>query len=183
MPGIIVGVDGSAHSRWALEWAMSEAVARHARLTVLSVPSPGTAVTITDGDLNLDQACEEVQELVDQAVSRRPGPALPVTVQVTTGSPAAALIGAARDADLLVLGARGSGGLQRRGVGSVSSQVADEARCPVVIIFRPAAARLRAGRAAAGQTRTHASPPLAGMAAIAGRDRAGADQHAAAAAG
>jgi nucleotide-binding universal stress UspA family protein len=166
MPGIIVGVDGSAHSQWALEWAMNEAVARHAPLTVLSVHSWG-AVTSTAGGLNLDQAAGEVQALVDQAVSRRPGPALPVTVEVITGSPAAELIGAARDADLLVVGARGTGGLTRRGVGSVTSRVAYEARCPVVIIFGPSAARLRAGRAAASRTDTRAVPPRAAMLAAA----------------
>lgn len=36
MPGIIVGVDGSSHSRLALQWALSEAAVRHAPLTVLS---------------------------------------------------------------------------------------------------------------------------------------------------
>ena len=153
MAGIIVGVDGSTHSRWALDWAMNEAVTRQAPLTVLSVPSWG-AVSGTEGGLNMNQAAEEVRTLVDQAVSRRPGPAVPVTVEMVTGSPAAELIGAARDADLLVVGARGSGGLTQRGVGSVSSQVAYEARCPVVIIFRPSAARLRARPAVASRTDT-----------------------------
>jgi nucleotide-binding universal stress UspA family protein len=37
MPGIIVGIDGSAHSRQALEWAVNEASVRHAPLTVLTV--------------------------------------------------------------------------------------------------------------------------------------------------
>jgi nucleotide-binding universal stress UspA family protein len=37
MPGIIVGIDGSGHSRHALEWAIGEATARHAPLTVLAV--------------------------------------------------------------------------------------------------------------------------------------------------
>lgn len=37
MPGIIVGIDGSAHSRQALEWAVNEASAGHAPLTVLTV--------------------------------------------------------------------------------------------------------------------------------------------------
>ena len=37
MPGIIVGIDGSAHSRQALEWAVNEAAIRHAPLTVLTV--------------------------------------------------------------------------------------------------------------------------------------------------
>jgi len=34
MPGIVVGVDGSGHSQRALEWAMKEAAAREAPLTV-----------------------------------------------------------------------------------------------------------------------------------------------------
>ena len=35
MPGIVVGVDGSAHALRALEWAMREAAIRHTELTVL----------------------------------------------------------------------------------------------------------------------------------------------------
>ena len=136
MPGIIVGVDGSSQSRRALQWALSEAAARRTPLTVLSVRDDG-AVTCTAGDLTQDQAAEEVQELVDQAMSSQSGPAPPVTVQVIPGSPAAELLGAGRDADLLVVGSRGSGGLGRLGVGSVSSQVASDAACPVVIIFQP----------------------------------------------
>ncbi|HET9970137.1 MAG TPA: universal stress protein, partial [Streptosporangiaceae bacterium] len=37
MSGIIVGMDGSAHSRKALEYAAKEAVAHHTSLTVLTV--------------------------------------------------------------------------------------------------------------------------------------------------
>jgi nucleotide-binding universal stress UspA family protein len=37
MPGIIVGIDGSAHSRHALEWAIREATIRRAPLTVLAI--------------------------------------------------------------------------------------------------------------------------------------------------
>jgi len=148
VPGIIVGVDGSSHSRRALRWALSEAAARHAPLTVLSVRDERT-VTCTTGDLNQDQAAEEVQALVDQTVNSPSGPAPPVTVQVIPGSPAAELIDAGHDADLLVVGSRGSGGLGRRGAGSVSSQVAYDAPCPVVIIFPPTAAGQAGMRGAA----------------------------------
>ena len=37
MPGIVVGVDGSGHSRKALERAIQEAAAHHTSLTVLTV--------------------------------------------------------------------------------------------------------------------------------------------------
>ena len=136
MPGIIVGVDGSSHSRLAPQWALSEAAARHARLIVL-IACHDRAVTCTAGDLTQDQVAEEVQELVDQAMSSQSGPAPPVTVQVIAGSPAAELLGAGYYADVLVVGSRGSGGLGQLGVGSVSSQVAYDAPGPVVIIFQP----------------------------------------------
>ncbi len=42
MPGIIVGIDGSDHSRHALEWAVREAAVRRAPLTVLTVQQPTT---------------------------------------------------------------------------------------------------------------------------------------------
>ena len=37
MPGIVVGVDGSDHSRRALIWAMRQAAQQHLPLTVLAV--------------------------------------------------------------------------------------------------------------------------------------------------
>ena len=62
-----------------------------------------------------NQAAEEVQALVDQIVNSQSRPAPPVAVQVIPGSPAAELIDAGHDADLLVVGSRGRGGLGRRG--------------------------------------------------------------------
>jgi nucleotide-binding universal stress UspA family protein len=62
-----------------------------------------------------------------------------VTVRSVSGSPAEELIKAAAGADLLVVGARGSGGFARLLMGSVSSQVTHHAPCPVVITSGPAA--------------------------------------------
>jgi nucleotide-binding universal stress UspA family protein len=127
---------------------MSEAVAGHTELTVLNVRQE-RAVACTAGDVKQDQATKEVQALVDQAVSSQSGPTPPFTVQAIPGSPAAELVDAGQDADLLVMGSRGSGGLGRRGLGSVSSQVAYDAPCPVVIIFPPLAAGQAGMRGAA----------------------------------
>ena len=57
-----------------------------------------------------------------------------VTVSVSVGDPAEELVKASRDADMLVVGSRGSGGFARLLMGSVSSQVTHHAACPVVII-------------------------------------------------
>ena len=147
MPGIIVGVDGSDHSRDALRWAMHEAVLRHAPLTVMTVrPAPARPATMSfwglrslpEGDSNQEQARQAVQEFVDQAANRTSETAPQVTVNVTTGEPAEQLIIASRDADMLVLGSRGGGGFTRLLLGSVSSQVVHHTACPVVVVPGPA---------------------------------------------
>jgi nucleotide-binding universal stress UspA family protein len=140
MPGIIVGIDGSDHSRNALEWAMKEAAIRHAPLTVITVHPviagfSGRAVAYPTDDALADRARETAREQVDKALAQlgRPGPEA-VTVQGVSGFPAEVLISASRDADMLVVGSRGSGGFSRLLLGSVSSQVTHHARCPVVVI-------------------------------------------------
>ena len=143
MPGIIVGVDGSDHSRHAFRWAMHEAAVHRVPLTVLAVrPAPARPATMSfwglrtlpDGDSDPEQARRAVQEFVDQDASETSDTAPQVTVNVISGEPAEALIAASRDADLLVLGSRGSGGFARLLLGSVSSQVVHHAACPVVVV-------------------------------------------------
>jgi nucleotide-binding universal stress UspA family protein len=115
MPGIIVGIDGSSHSRHALDWAINEAAIRHAPLTVLTVQQ----VMRTDGALG---------KLAEDA---RP-PA--VTVLAVPGLPAEAILDVAEDADMIVVGSRGAGGFKKLLMGSVASQVTHHAHIPVVVI-------------------------------------------------
>ncbi len=80
-----------------------------------------------------------------------------VSVRVVAGAPALELIGAARGADLLVVGSRGGGGFARLTMGSVSSQVAHHAPCPVVV---PITARQRPGRPRSRPRRVPVRCPL-----------------------
>jgi nucleotide-binding universal stress UspA family protein len=140
MPGIVVGVDGAGHSRAALEWAMREAAVRHAPLTVVTVHQApveylGGAVDQMQGH----DLAERYRRVAQDAVNRvfaRAGEDRPesVTVQSVNGLPTDALLAAARDADMLVVGSRGAGGFPRSLMGSVSSQVTRHANCPVVVI-------------------------------------------------
>ncbi|MGA2827056.1 MAG: universal stress protein [Streptosporangiaceae bacterium] len=140
MSGIIVGIDGSSHSHIALEWAVQEAAARHVPLTVMTVEQVaatgwhGLMVFPTDQHF-LDEARRAAQELVDKVTQQRDEADRPqVTVQAVFGLPAERLIEASRDADLVVVGSRGTGGFARLMMGSVSVQVAHHAHCPVVIV-------------------------------------------------
>jgi nucleotide-binding universal stress UspA family protein len=140
MPGIIVGIDGSDHSKYALEWAMKEAGIRHAPLTVIIVHPviagfSGRPVAYPTDAALADKARETAQEQVDKALARLGGPGPEaVTVQGVSGFPVEVLITAGQDADMIVVGSRGSGGFNRLLLGSVSSQVTHHAQCPVVVI-------------------------------------------------
>lgn len=141
MPGIIVGIDGSAHSRRALEWAISEAAMRHAPLTVITVHQlvRGFASTAVQypGDADLtDAARKAAQEETDTVLAEFAAEARPseVTVRAVEGVPAEEILRAGADADMIVVGFRGAGGFRQLLMGSVSFQVSHHARCPVVII-------------------------------------------------
>ncbi|HEY8045332.1 MAG TPA: universal stress protein [Streptosporangiaceae bacterium] len=143
MHGIIVGVDDSGHSHYALRWAMHEAALRHAPLTVMTVcPSPARPATMSfwglptlpGGGFDREHARRAVQEAVDKAAREISGAPPEVAVTVAMGEPTEELVAAARDADMLVVGSRGSGGFAKLLLGSVSSQVVHHASCPVVVI-------------------------------------------------
>ena len=140
MPGIIVGVDGSGHSRRALEWAMKEAGIRHVPLTVLTVHPAivgyfGGVVT-SQQDLELtEQTQAAVKAEADTVLAGLDG-AHPesVTVKAVHGLPVEELVTASKDADMVVLGSRGVGGFTRMLLGSTAGQVVQHAHCPVLII-------------------------------------------------
>jgi nucleotide-binding universal stress UspA family protein len=158
MRGIIVGTDGSAGSHKALEWAVREAGIRKAPLTVLTVQQPvddffGTAIA-HPGDHGLTElarkaALAETEEVLDQA---RDDPCpTSVAIQAVVGVPAEELLRAAVEADMIVVGSRGAGGLKKILLGSVSSHAAHHGNCPVVIIpsnHGPRLPRHRPGRSA-----------------------------------
>lgn len=140
MPGIIAGIDGSSHSQAVLEWAMREAATRREPLTVITVEQVassgwGGMIAFPADTILREQAQKSAQKMVDE-VAERLGDAGPsaVTVRAVIGLPAPELIDASKDGDLLVVGSRGAGGFARLMLGSVSSQVAHHAHCPVVII-------------------------------------------------
>jgi nucleotide-binding universal stress UspA family protein len=92
-------------------------------------------VSYPEDQVLTQRAREAAQKEADEAIDQLGKPAPPlVNVLAVTGSPAEELLIAAKDADLLVVGSRGAGGFARLVMGSISSQVAHHAQCPVVII-------------------------------------------------
>ncbi len=145
MSGIVIGIDGSANARRALEWAVREAAVRQAPLTVLTVHEvpgsfwSGRPVVLAADETQLEAAKVAAAELTDKAVSElQDGKPASVTVTAVAGSAAHELLAASKSADILVVGARGgaqAGGLAAHSpIGSVSNKVLHGSRCPVVVV-------------------------------------------------
>jgi len=139
MSGIIVGVDGSAHSRKALEYAAKEAVAHHTSLTVLTVHQAvrdvyGSPSHYSDDASLTEKARQAAQAETDEVLAGLAEKPEPVTVKAVHGLPADEIVKAAGGADMVVMGSRGAGGFARLLLGSVATQVSQHANCPVLIV-------------------------------------------------
>jgi nucleotide-binding universal stress UspA family protein len=140
MSGIVVGIDSSSHSMTALEWAMREAAVHGEPLTVVTVEvvvaSGWGGSQVYGADFELRDKAQKAAEEAVAAIKTKLGDAAPesVTVEAVLGQPAEQMLEAAKEADHLILGRRGTGGFSRLTLGSVSSQVAHHASCPVTIV-------------------------------------------------
>ncbi len=134
---IVVGVDGSPTSLEAFSWAVREAVVRRARLRAVSAWSmplmaySGT-VAVSD-DAMFEEAAKEV---LDEAVAAADLSDLPHPVEreLAAGGASSAIIDAAAEATLVVVGSCGLSRAKEIVFGSVSHQVVHHAPCPVVVI-------------------------------------------------
>ncbi len=149
---IVVGVDGSAGSDAALRWALEEAKLRGVSLRVVHVyqlpqlpldgvvmGAPGlleSAGSQEDAERLRAASEAEARRVVEEALARAGTAAASVETEraAIEGPPADSLIGAGRDAELLVLGSRGRGGFAGLLLGSVSQQCAQHPSCPLVIL-------------------------------------------------
>ena len=140
MAGIVVGVDGSANSRKALEKAVEEAAAHHQPLTVLTVHQAvrdvyGAASHYPDDASMTEKAREAAQAETEEVLAAASARPESVTVTAVHGIPAEELVKASEGADLLVVGRRGGGGFARLTMGSVTNQVTHHAHSPVLIVM------------------------------------------------
>ena len=135
--GIVVGIDGSEGSANALAWAADEARLRGEHLTVLHAwqMRPGGAYPMEP----VPYEPEVGQQLLDRAVDsiETSGIADGVECKLAAGAAATALLVNGEDADLLVVGGRGTGGFRGLLLGSVSDQVVHHAPCAVVVVPQP----------------------------------------------
>lgn len=137
---IVVGVDGSDCSEIALSWAADEAEYRAATLVVVTtwtalpppIVYPYAGFHDRDPGDPREAAMGALGETVRRVLQDRPN--LSVELLAIPGDAAKVLIEQSRGADLVVLGARGTGGVSDWLIGSVSDQVAQHSHCSVAVI-------------------------------------------------
>lgn len=137
---VLVGVDSSASSRGAVRWAASYADACASTLVLMhaGVASGTTlsdAVNLRSGRASSAHARARstlaTARVVAQSVARE---TLSIETMLESEHPAQALTEQAATARLIVLGSHDQGRLARTVFGSVSTVVASNARCPIVVV-------------------------------------------------
>jgi nucleotide-binding universal stress UspA family protein len=127
-PGpVVTGVDGSAAGRAAIVFAFEEAALRGVPLMAVC------ALTDAPGRLGeIRRIREDFENLMaDEAKAH---PEISVWHRVLPGTPRSALLAAAAEAQLLVVGARGRGGFDEMNLGSIAHAVLQYAPCPVAVV-------------------------------------------------
>jgi nucleotide-binding universal stress UspA family protein len=145
---LIVGIDGSKHSRWAMERATrlpltepSAILAVHA-LDLVSFRAPFVVQPVVVGNqpfirAEITRLRRQATEVMADAKEFFSGAKVPVKVVLEKDAPASAILKHARREDLIVLGSRGLTAVDRFMLGSVSSNVATHARSSILIVKQP----------------------------------------------
>jgi nucleotide-binding universal stress UspA family protein len=139
--GILVAVDGSPESDAAVRWAAREAELRKLPVTLAHVVVPVVTswpVRSMQAEFNewQEDNARQVLDHGQKMLQSTLGESAPPTVrtEVLHDYAVPALVGAAKKAEMIVVGSRGLGAVGRAILGSVSSGVLHHAKCPVAIV-------------------------------------------------
>jgi nucleotide-binding universal stress UspA family protein len=127
-PGpVVLGTDGSRAGRAAIAFALQEAALRGVPLMAVC------ALADAAGRIGESrQVQEDFEGLMTEEAKAHPE--VIVWHRILPGTPRSALLAAAADAQLLVVGARGRGGFEEMSLGSVAHAVLQYAPCPVAVV-------------------------------------------------
>jgi len=133
---VTVGLDGSPESLAAADWAAREATSLGVPLRLVQVwepvPAPMAQAPLLGPETHQHWTDRIPREAARTVRRRHPG--IEVTTEQVTGHPGDALVEAAKDAEFLVLGSRGLGGVTGFLAGSVGLSVVAHCERPVVFV-------------------------------------------------
>ncbi|KAL7003146.1 hypothetical protein U1Q18_004304 [Sarracenia purpurea var. burkii] len=140
---ILVAVDESEQSAYALSWCLKNLVTRNFRNTVilLYAKQPPPVYSAMDGTASMERYSNVVANSVMEKAKRLCYEVDDVKVETRVEN------GDARDVicrmaeklgvDMVVMGSHGYGLMKRTFLGSVSNHCAQNVKCPVLIVKRP----------------------------------------------
>ena len=134
---IVVGYDGSATAKAAVDYAASEAGPQGKVFVVHAYGPPSDWLGFPNYQRVLDDHLERGRAVID-GLAMGDDPLLETQweAELLEGPPADAILRVAdtREADEIVVGSRGRGALTRAALGSVSHDLLNRANIPVVVI-------------------------------------------------
>jgi nucleotide-binding universal stress UspA family protein len=140
---ILVGIDGSDHADHALDFALDLAQKYSAKILLLTVvppvflPIPSENVmksqAIADATIELENSFRAALSKAEEKTKKNIH--LSVSTKLEHGDPDELIVETAKTGnfDIIVIGSRGLGH-RDHALGSVSSNVADQANCPVLLV-------------------------------------------------
>ncbi|WP_419994720.1 universal stress protein [Streptomyces boninensis] len=142
---VVLGTDGSPAAEPAVAFAFNEASLRGTRLIAVHAWTPWNATLPPPQDPALPYAGrpgdlpQAEERLLAEAVAGHQDryPDVEVELRTVESGTREALIEASREAQLLVVGARGRGGFKGLLLGSTSQALMQHADCPIVIVRNP----------------------------------------------
>ena len=134
----VVGIDGSPHSRAAARFLASLPLDPALFVRLIGVVEPArTPLASRHLQEVIDNLAEQQRIRMEKVLGEVAVDLEPKTVvesRLRVGAPAAEILAASERTDLIVVGARGLGAIDRLLVGSVSERVLQHARCPVLVV-------------------------------------------------
>ena len=138
---ILVAVDGSSSSIYALDYAANLANQNNADLKIISVIEPiptlytaGSGAAISEGMHEITMENYKKMHKEQQKSLKEKYPQLKVTTLIEEGKPAEVIKDVSSDSDLIVIGHRGLGGVLNWLLGSVAKQVVETCTVPVLVV-------------------------------------------------
>jgi nucleotide-binding universal stress UspA family protein len=140
-PRVVVGVDGTASSAAAVDFAFRASAQRGLSMTVVHVWTPDRPADLEGVSGPVEESEARARAALDEAVVRHASRAVgvPIEPRLVCGDPVATLVRESEGAALVVVGSRGHGTIRATAFGSVSRSVARRVLCPAVVVRGDAA--------------------------------------------